>query len=170
MGHDVRLLAGPPGALRRYLDVLPGAAIYALTPGAAHLVLPLTDDIHDALHSVYGTGEWLAEGPRLSSGDLAFAIEASRGTALAYLETVYFGGAGEQSAMLWVGGGEILRPTRMTAAEARTRPPAFWPINVALKGLGVRAAPGADEFTTFGLGLFRSAEDIIGGAVPVARS
>ena len=169
MGHNVRLFAGPLDAMRRYLDVLPGVSVYALTPGAEHLVLPLTDDIHDRLHSVHGTGEWLAEGPRLSSGDLAFALEASRGTALAYLETGYFGGAGEQSAMLWVGGGEILRPTRMSAEEARTRPAVFWPINVALKGLGVQAAPGLDEFTTFGLGGFRSAGDILERAVPIAR-
>lgn len=168
MGHSVSLLAGSLGALRPYLQIVRGSCAYALTPGAQLLVLPLTEQVHDALHAAYGTGEWLPAGPRLSSRDLAFALDASRGTALAYLETDYFGGVGGQCAVLWVGGGEVLRPACMDAAVGRTRPPVFWPINAALKGLGVAAPSGLDEFTAFGLGNFRSNERIIAEAVPVA--
>lgn len=165
MGHNVRAFAGPIAALRPFLALARGARAYALTAAADTLVLPVTDDLHDTLHAVYGTGEWLTEGPRLSTGDMAFAATASRGTVLAYVETNYFGGEGEQSAMLWRDGSEVLRPTRMATATARTRPPYLWPVNVALRGLGITALAGQDEFTTFGLGHFRSVEDIMDHAV-----
>lgn len=170
MGHRVSLFAGPIGALRAYLDIVGASCAFALTPGAELLVLPLTDDTLDALHEHYGTGEWLPSGPRLSTGDLAFAMDASRSSALAYLQTDYFGNAGEQCAILWRGGSEVLRPACMDAEIARTRPPAFWPINAALKGLGVVAPAGLDEFTAFGLGHFRTNESIIAGAVRRQRA
>lgn len=167
MGHSVRLFAGPAGALLPFLGAAPGARAFALTPGADILVLPLTDDMHDALHARYGTGEWLSAGPRLSTGDLAFAAAASRGAVLAYLETDYSGGEGEQCAVLWRDGAEVLRPTRMSLEAARTRPPYLWPINAALRGLGLAAGAGQDEFSALGLAHFRSSQDILDSAVAV---
>ena len=166
MGHNVRLFVGPAGALMPFLATAGGRA-FALSPGAEMLVLPLTDELHDALHAAYGTGEWLATGPRLSTGDLAFAAAASRGTALVYLETDYFAGEGGQCAVLWRDGTEVLRPTCMGAEAARTRPANLWPINSALRGLGVTATLHDDEFSTLGLAHFRSNEAILEGAVPV---
>lgn len=166
MGHNVRLFAGPSGALAPFL-VAAEARAFALTPGADTLVLPLTDELQDALHARYGTGEWLASGPRLSTGDLAFAAASSRGTALAFLETDYFGGTGGQCAVLWRDGTEVLRPTCMSHDAAATRPPYLWPINAALRGLGIAANAQQDEFTMLGLAHFRSNDDILQHAVAV---
>ena len=98
---------------------------------------------------------------------MAFAAETSRRGVLAYLETDYSGGGGLQAATLWGGGATAIRPISMTADEGRQRPRATWPINAALRGLGVVAASGMDEFDTFGLAPYRSLDVIRERALPV---
>lgn len=79
---------------------------------------------------------------------LAAATEAGGG--LAYVETEYFGGQGEQSAMAFVDGREAMAPQRSRGGGG--------PINQALRRIGV--VRGADdEFDTVGLGERRSMED-----------
>jgi hypothetical protein len=67
----------------------------------------------------------------------------------AVIETDYFGGQGDQAAVVYRGEREIMAP-----ANAR-----FGPINEALRHLGVRASSGLDEFDTVGLGGFRDFDD-----------
>jgi hypothetical protein len=119
MGHEVRLFVGHPNVLLRYRTALSGARIHTLVAGAALAVLSMNDDIQDALHKAYGTGEWLDDGAGLTTTDLAFAARASETGALAYIETAYFGGSGRQSAVLWFGGDVTIKPTSLesTAAE-----------------------------------------------------
>ena len=138
--------------------------MFALTPAADVLALPLSHDLHDALHAAYGTGEWLDAGARISTGDQIFASQASRGSALAYLEIHTFGGVGEQSAALWLDGHTVLKPTTLAADLAARRAPAFWPINVALKGLGIAPAADGDALAVVGLAAFRSNEDLVANA------
>lgn len=164
MGHRVRAFAGPLTALRPFVAAAPGARVFELFPGAPLPVLPLDEAVHEALHAAYGTGNWIEDGPLLSSSDLAFAAKASRGAALAYVETDYFGGAGRQCAVLWRDGAVVLKPTAMDADTGRNRPRSLWPINMALKGLGVVARGGGDEFTALGLDRWRHTEDIVAGA------
>ncbi|KUO63865.1 MAG: hypothetical protein APF80_00565 [Alphaproteobacteria bacterium BRH_c36] len=166
MAHALRLFAGPLMAMRVFEQASPHARIFALRPASDLFVVPLDDAVQDDLHRLAGTGDWLEEGPRISTGDMAFAARASQGAAVAYLETHYSGGAGEQSAVLWKDGRLVLGPLTMALTAAR-RPRSLWPVNAALRGLGVRTEGPqfADEFDAFGLGEYRSHDDIAADAL-----
>ncbi|MBU1211081.1 MAG: hypothetical protein KJ587_07395 [Alphaproteobacteria bacterium] len=168
MAHALRLFAGPLMTMRVFEQASRYARIYALRPAGSMFVVPLDDDLQDDLHRLSGTGDWLDDGPRISTGDMAFAARASQGAAVAYLETAYFGGAGEQSAVLWKDGRLVLGPLTMALTAAR-RPRSLWPINAALRGLGVKTegTQFADEFDAIGLGEYRSHDDIAADALLV---
>jgi hypothetical protein len=150
----VRLFVGPLQPLRALQAVAPMARIFALTPAAALWVSPLDEDVHDALHLRFGTGEWLKSGALLTTADLITVARFSAGSAIAYIETNYAGSTGTQSAALWRDGVLAMQPVTLDAKV--NRPPQFWPINAALRSLGVVAQPPADEFTVFGLMGYRS--------------
>lgn len=159
--HAVRLFVGPPLVLARFRDLAPTARIYALTAGSDLPVLPFDDDVQDALHRVIGTGDYPEEAASaLSTTDLAFALTASHLGPLAYVETDYTAAAGTQAAAFWTAGHLAMPPTVVDTATALSRPPAFWPINAALRALGIRATPPSDEFTTFGLRAWTSNAEI----------
>ena len=160
MGHNVRLLVGSPRVLSAYATLTPMAHLFSLTSGASLCVLPLDDDLHDALHRAYGTCEWRTSPPLVSSGDMAFAAEASRQGPLACLETSYFGGAGHQAAIVWASGEIVLGPHVLKRQDQERRSPALWPVNAALRLLGVSPRDGEDEFQAMGLHFYRSNEDI----------
>jgi hypothetical protein len=132
----------------------PMARIFALSPAASLWVLPFEEDVHDALHLRFGTGEWLKSGAQLTTNDLVTMARLSVGSAIAYVETNYIGSTGTQSAALWRDGQLVMQPVTLDASISR--PPQFWPINAALRALGVVAPPPADEFTVFGLMGFRN--------------
>jgi hypothetical protein len=169
MAHNIYLFAGHPQVLRRYEEASPLVRLYRLTPGADLAVMPVDDALHDDLHRRSGTGEWL-ETLRLTTADLTFAAETSCLGALAYLETDYAGGTGIQAAALWGGGALAIRPLSMMSGQSPGqspgRPRATWPINAVLRGLGIVAATGRDEFDTFGLGGYRSNAIIAERALP----
>lgn len=73
----------------------------------------------------------------------------ARNRLVAYCETDYFGGAGDQGAKVWNNKKLIFHKYTW-----------FGAINEALKLLGVKCEDGKDEFDTIGLGRFRSNEDI----------
>ncbi|MBX9926874.1 MAG: hypothetical protein K2Y05_10990 [Hyphomicrobiaceae bacterium] len=174
MSHDVRLLAGPKLALRPYQDAVANLRIYALLPRAAAYVLPLDDDVLDALHARNGTGEWLSEPthaeaspPNLTTTDIAFAAKASTRSALVYLETNYFGRTGWQAAAAWIDGEIAMRPALAHTREARATK--LLPINGALRLVGIVAqytTTADDEFTAFGLTHYRSNAAIHERAIP----
>lgn len=168
MGHALRLFVGPLIALRAFGQASAHAHIFALQQGAELCVVPLGDDLQDDLHRICGTGDWLETGPRISTGDMVFAARASQVAALGYVETEYFGGVGEQSAVLWRNGLLALGPTTMTT-DSRTagRPRSLWPINAVLRELGVTAGTHHDEFDAFGLDAYRSNEQIVARATRV---
>lgn len=169
MAHHLHLFAGHLEVLRRYTEIVPQAKLYRLSAGAELAVLPVDDDALDALHKIYGTGEW-NDTLRLTSTDLAFAAETSRRGSLAYLETDYFGGTGAQAAAMWSGGALALRPLAMSTENGIGRPPATWPINAALRLLGVEPPAGFDAFEAFGLGRYRSITDVATRALPLRQA
>ncbi len=75
----------------------------------------------------------------------------SRHTPIAWVETDYFGGAGEQSAILWKAG-----------TRQRFRDKYGGNINKALKELGVVVRGEHDEFDALGLGKHRTNESWLG--------
>lgn len=87
------------------------------------------------------------------SGPIALIAERlSHLGAVAYVETDYFGGVGNQAAMVWRAGEVIMPATKDEAG----------PINAALRLLGVKARPPHDEFDSVGLGAHRHNEDWLG--------
>lgn len=150
--HAVRLFAGERSVLERIKHVAPSSRIYALTAGARLYVLPFDEEVQDQVHRALGTGDWPDEALHsLSSNDVQFAARVSEGGALAFAETLYEGASGTQTAAFWQGGAMILAPHTIDTATALSRTPAVWPINAALRLLGVQASPPDDEFTTLGL-------------------
>ena len=80
------------------------------------------------------------------TGALArFAELLSRSGSVAYVETDYFGGAGEQAACVWSRGQRVLRPRRARGGT----------VNAALRLLGVQACGLQDEFDAVDLGRYR---------------
>jgi len=163
MTQSVRMFVGPKAGLRPYLGLVPTARVFALLPGASVFVLPLTEEVQEGLHRAYGTGEWLVDQaeamqPLLTSTDARFAASASRRSAVAFIETDYEGERGVQAAATWIDGGVAQRLSILAAGSSRAR--ALWPINSALRLLGVAVAGHADEFDAFGLSRYRTNEDV----------
>lgn len=176
-GHNVVLFLGPKAVLRPFAAVAQGARAYALQPSASLFVVPLTDEVHEALHRANGTGEWLAlttasERTLLTTTDVGFAAHASKGSALAWIATGYQGHEGWQAAAVWIDGATAMKPTLLEVGE--NRPQALAPINTALRLMGINTAappqvtqPAWDEFAGFGLGRYRSNEAIAAHAMAV---
>lgn len=162
MGHNISLFYGPLPPLRAIAAVSSLARVFALAPKAQFYALPLTEAVRDDVHARLGTGDWLENGPMLTSTDMALAARASRGAALAYVETDYSGGTGRQNAVLWRDGALVLQPAEL--AFETTRPVSLWPINAVLRALGVVASAGSDEFEAAGLASWRSNDHIAEGA------
>jgi hypothetical protein len=168
--HRVRLFVGTKAALRVIVEMVPGAQVFALTPGGSVFALPLTDDVHDGLHRVNGTGEWIEFGgaelaPLLTTTDMVFGARASLGSALAWIETAHTGGAVEEVAAVWIDGALSMKPNVLRAGENRQR--SLRPVNMALRLLGVSAGTAGDEFAAFGLARYESNEEIVARAVRV---
>jgi hypothetical protein len=78
--------------------------------------------------------------------------ESSAVGAVVYLEAAFHGGSGEQASMVWKRGTVVLGPL----VDLDVTPSPSAPINRALRRLGVRVEPPAeDEFETVGLGRHR---------------
>ncbi len=161
MGHRVRAFVGDALAFAHFRQVAPAAKLYRLSPATDLVVLPLDEELHDALHRLNGTGDWPENGgPLLSTSDLQFAARASDRAPIAYIETDYFGGNGLQHALLWKSGMLAIGPLSLDIQTGAQRPTSLWPINVVLRALGVAATLHEDEFTRLGLGRYRDNEAI----------
>ncbi len=159
----IRAFVGPAQAVARIMAVVPDARAFALLPGAALFVVPLTDDVHAGMHATNGTGEWIdleSGGPPvlLTTSDLAFAARISVRSAMAF---VAVGAAGDQMAAAWIDGVAILSPVGFGAGDMRPR--SLSPVNVALRHLGVKVAAGemGDERAMLGLDRYGSNDDVI---------
>ncbi|WP_443747528.1 hypothetical protein [Asticcacaulis solisilvae] len=79
--------------------------------------------------------------------------ELGRRLAFAYIETLYHGGTGVQTAAIYIPGHE---PVFMAEPEFAEEVGHCSPINTAIRALGITADPGLDEFDTLGLSHIRS--------------
>lgn len=168
MIDGLRLFVGPPLGLKAFTSLSPHAEVFALTQKASVLAVPLTDDLQDAVHASAGTGTWLDTGPRLASGDMAFAARASTAAALGYIEIFTSPEREEECGVLWSGGVLKLGPAGMIrGVGVPARPRSLWPVNVVLRGLGIDSRGYADEGDAFGVRGYRSVEELRSGAVRV---
>jgi hypothetical protein len=100
-------------------------------------------------------GEYDESMTYLSQALKSFLVSLSLQDKIAYIETEYFGGVGQQSATVYYSGECILEP--QTAESG--------PVCKALRLLGVaRKVSKTDEFDTAGLGRYRSNDDWIKAA------
>ncbi|GAB3465104.1 hypothetical protein [Actinophytocola sediminis] len=118
-------------------------------------LLPMTDTLFDAV-TVAGSprldGFWKA--PAGLGRTLA---TCSANGPVAYVEAEYFGGTGEQSAMVWDAGQVAMGYLHL--AEKAPVPAVGTPISQALRRLGVSTGDQHDEFAAVGLGRHRRTED-----------
>jgi hypothetical protein len=105
--------------------------------------LPLPDEALDRIF--VEPGSYHSEFIYLSNALLSLLLELSKEQAIAYIETDYFGGIGNQSAVLAQNGRVVFGPARGPGS-----------INRTLQMMGVvRTEPDLDEFDAVGLGWLR---------------
>lgn len=141
--HSIRAIVGPRQSVTDVIAAAGSPPVTELVPGM--VIMPLGDAqlgrlIADGSREVVGGFGYLTSGL-----ELALAATSTRGP-FAYIETEYFGGSGGQASVVFSPGAA---PVRFTEGA---------PINSALRSIGVKARPGADEFDTLGLGRFRRLE------------
>ena len=150
MGHTVQGFIAKADILRDAARGLGAARVVLLEQGFAFL--PNTDDLSDEIAG--GTPGGKApheEFYKLSSALANFGAACSDRGAVAYVETDYWGGEGEQAAVLWEGGEVIYEPERARLG----------PINDVLRQMGATRGDGLDQFDAVGLGRHRSNDDWI---------
>jgi hypothetical protein len=126
--------------LRAAAQNVPGARVAFLGQGLS--LLPMTDEVFDAVtDDLAGTalGFW-----RLPDAFERKLAEWSSAGPVAYVEAEYFGGVGEQRAVVWADGALAWGPSDRPATEVS-------PISQALRRLGAVSGQGQDEFTAVGL-------------------
>jgi len=144
MGHSIAGFVARKEVLREGTRHLRHAVIASLEQGFGFV--PATDALDDELGAGDGPhGEFW----RLTAGLARLGAELSRRGPVAYVETDYFGGSGDQAAMVWEDGEVLSGPskTRMGA------------INHALLHLGVEKGGADDRFDALGLGRHRHTDD-----------
>lgn len=146
MGYTLRAFVGRAEALSPLVGVVPQAVLIKLEQGFC--LIPVTDALHDAL-----TNFAQEESPppfSFLTAHLETQLLARIGNeCVGYIEAEYFGGDGEQAAILWKDG------RRKFVAG-----PDYGAINSVLKRLGVAIGlSNHDEFEAVGLAQNRHTED-----------
>ncbi|KRD20224.1 MULTISPECIES: hypothetical protein [unclassified Streptomyces] len=152
MSYDLQAVIAGEEVLNAAVRVLSAARLASLGQGLS--LLPMTDALFDSLSEGVDTGAlgfW-----RLPGGFAKTLADWSTAGPVAYVEAEYFGGVGEQQAVVWDGGAIVLGPLRVP--EGRPLPPAGSAISQALRRLGVVAGAGEDEFTALGMERHRHVE------------
>jgi hypothetical protein len=162
MGHEIVSFAGAAKILLQFRQRWRDCRLVDLSGRKALAFIPFPDGLaveaaEEAGKSVpdafYSENEF---GPKT----LEYLAGFSRDGPFAWIRTDYFGGAGYQAAILWADGAPVFGPDVMWAKDDSSRPSTDWPINRALRGLGVQRDGNNDEFLMFGFGRYRSCEDI----------
>lgn len=125
---------------------------YVITLEQGFSLMPITDELHD---EVWQQNKYIdkpfEEFWKLSPELAWLGIQLSKQGAIAYVETDYFGGVGEQVAILWEYGSIALGPLKNDIG----------PINEVLRRMGVVNTKGHDEFEALGLYRYRNNVDWI---------
>jgi hypothetical protein len=150
MGHHIQAIVGS----KHVLDILQQrfglSTVVGLNQGL--FMLPMLEEFYEALPSAIDTLAWEGEFHFrfLDAKVVALLIDASKKDAVAYVETEYFGGDGDQGAIVAREGKIVFGPAEGGGS-----------INAALRMIGAKKESAHDEFDAVGLGRFRSNEDWI---------
>lgn len=145
MGHCIQIFLGSKDVLDSIHNEFNESKVIPLTQGIA--LLPMTDDLYDAIPNPDEIGPKYDGFMFLDRKVMDLLIRKSKFENVGYLETEYFGGMGDQGAVLAKNGQIIFGP--QVGAES---------INKMLSLMGIETA-GEDEFEVIGLGQFRDNED-----------
>ncbi len=136
MTHHISGFIGPEDKLKVQTKKLNNAKIIPLAQGFAFM--PMGSELYSEVYKYNPKPMlWLAKRLGLDS--------------IAWIETDYFGGFGEQSAITWING-----------KKHRYREQFGSNIDNAMKALGVVCEGDKDEFDTLGLGKYRTNESWLG--------
>ncbi|MDA2815248.1 hypothetical protein O4J56_31690 [Nocardiopsis sp. RSe5-2] len=152
MGYDLKAVVADGGLLTAAAAEPASARIVPLGRGLG--LVPVTPVLLAALDEGAGPpvhGFWT-----LTAGLERLLAEWSRSGAVAFLESEYFGGTGEENTAVWRAGRIVLGPLHLREDEAV--PDEGTPVRRALRELGVTADADRDEFTVAGLDAHRSTE------------
>ncbi|MEV0740116.1 hypothetical protein AB0I51_30215 [Streptomyces sp. NPDC050549] len=140
MTYVLRAVIAADELLRAAARSVPGARVASLAQGLS--LLPMTEEVFDAVTDGSATrapGFW-----RLPEGFERKLAEWSAAGPVAYVEAEYFGGVGEQRAVVWADGAIALGPLDDPAVRLSA-------ISQALRRLGATSGPARDEFAAVGL-------------------
>jgi hypothetical protein len=154
MSHNLAGFAATTNTLQRLRRVWYHSRIFQLRPGTGLAFLPIPD---------WYTIEQENAAGRIVPNDFAMEQDFHRGaidrfaadsvgSGLAWLRTNYFMGLGYQVAILWIDGAHVFGPDVVRNDDKRRIPVSEYPINRALRSLGVMSTDNFDEFDIFGLG------------------
>ena len=150
---EALVLLPVPGLVPQLPDDVPVAE---LTVGDARLI-PITDAVRAQCEVAEGSSDKVAGFRELTHGLADWAEKLSRRWTVLYVHCEFWAGDGTHAAIAWSQGSVVFGP-RFTRTpneppeppyEAADRP--AMAINAALRAVGVRAEPPADEFATIGL-------------------
>ncbi|MET8122286.1 hypothetical protein [Micromonospora sp. NPDC005189] len=159
MGYQLSAVVADAELLREQAVELDHAVLgelrqdFALLPVTPQLVVELTGSLPD-----FATDDRSAEHPFglvLSPPLVELLARWSELGPVAYLEAEFGGGAGYQSAAVWLGGALSWGPHFDDVLDA---PREQWPINTALTRLGVEPGSWIDPFAELGLHLERNTD------------
>ena len=146
MGYTLRAFVGRAEALKPLVGLVPQAVLVKLEQG--FFLIPVLDVLHDALNN-FVQDESLPPFYFLTAHLEAQILARIGDVCVGYIEAEYFGGDGEQAAILWEGG------RREFVAG-----PGYGAINSVLRHLGVTTdSSDYDEFEAVGLAQNRHTED-----------
>jgi hypothetical protein len=152
MAHNVQAFIARTELLQMLAHELKRAHVIPLTQGLA--LLPTVAHPAEFYDEQAGNEERKGLFAELNYLSSPFAEQARRfseqGT-IAYVETEYWGGDGEQAAIVWAKGKIVFGPARAN----------FGTINEALRHLEVERGAHRDRFDAIGLGRYRDNDDWI---------
>ncbi len=148
--YSLCALLGDSSHLKSRLGSVPGTRVIDLEEGLG--LVPLSESLLREIQR-----EWQGSEESTHVADvfefLTPPVEnwvraLSMGSAIAYMETEYFGGEGFERSAIFRDSNVVLGPLDGAGA-----------VNRALRALGIEAKPGQEEFDAVGLGRHRSLEE-----------
>ncbi|WP_406481961.1 hypothetical protein [Streptomyces sp. NBC_01615] len=152
MSYDLKAVIARSGLLAAVTSGMAAARVVDLQQGLA--LIPMSEALSGAVTDA--AQERRADFWSLPAGFDRVLAEWSKEVPVAYVESEYFGGVGEENVAVWRNGQLALGPLHLVEGE----PPSAegTPVCRALRELGALAGEREDEFTSVGLGEHRDTE------------